>query len=75
MGIDYIKEGKVAIFMINRPEVRNALDIQANREFQEAMVDFRDDPDLWVGIISGVGDKAFCAGADVKDVTPFVNAQ
>ena len=73
MGIDYIKEGKVAIFMINRPEAKNALDIQANREFQEAMVDFRDDPDLWVGIISGVGDKAFCAGADVKDVTPFIN--
>ena len=74
MGIDYTKEGRLAIFMINRPEVRNALDIQANREFQQAIVDFRDDPDLWVGIVSGVGDKAFCAGADVKDVTPFINA-
>lgn len=73
MGIDYIKEGEIAIFMINRPDATNALDIQANREFQEAMVDFRDDPDLWVGIVSGVGDKAFCAGADVKDVTPFIS--
>jgi len=72
MAIDYVKEGRIAIFTINRPEARNALDMQANREFCEAMADFRDDPDLWVGIVTGVGDKAFCAGADVKDVPAFL---
>jgi len=61
----------VAVFRINRPEARNVLDMQANREFSEAMTDFRDDPDLWVGIVTGVGDKAFCSGADIKDVPPF----
>lgn len=72
MAIDYIKEGRVAIFRINRPEARNALDMQTNREFSEAMTDFRDDPDLWVGIVTGAGDKAFCAGADIKDVPRFI---
>ena len=72
MGIDYTKEGRVAIFTINRPEARNALNIQANREFGEAIVDFRDDPDLWVGIVTGAGDKAFCAGADIKEMGPFI---
>ena len=61
----------MAVFRINRPEARNVLDMQANREFSEAMTDFRDDPDLWVGIVTGVGDKAFCSGADIKDVPPF----
>ncbi|MBT9147927.1 MAG: Short-chain-enoyl-CoA hydratase [Syntrophomonadaceae bacterium] len=34
------------------------------------MVDFRDDPDLWVGIITGAGEKAFSAGADIKEMRP-----
>jgi enoyl-CoA hydratase/carnithine racemase len=72
MAIDFVKEGRIAIFTINRPEARNALDMQANREFSEAMADFRDDPDLWVGIVTGAGDRAFCAGADVKDVPVFL---
>jgi enoyl-CoA hydratase/carnithine racemase len=72
MAIDYVKQGKIAIFTINRPEARNALDIQANREFSEAMADFSDDPNLWVGIVTGAGDKAFCSGADVKDIPIFL---
>lgn len=72
MAIEYIKEERTAIFRINRPEARNALDMQANREFSQAMADFRDDPDLWVGIVTGVGDKAFCSGADIKDVSAFL---
>jgi len=65
MAIDYKKEGKVAIFTINRPERRNALDAEARDELIKATEDFQDDPDLWVGIITGDGEKAFCAGADV----------
>jgi enoyl-CoA hydratase/carnithine racemase len=72
MAIDYIKEERIAIFRINRPEARNALDMQANREFCQAMTDFRDDPDLWVGIVTGAGEKAFCSGADIKDVPVFL---
>ena len=71
MGLDYEKEGRIAIFTFNRPEVRNAMNIETYRGLQEAMVDFRDDPELWVGIITGAGDKAFCAGADIKELLPF----
>ena len=72
MAIDYKKEGKIAIFTINRPQAMNAMTVEASRELHEAMVDFRDDPELWVGIITGTGDKAFCAGADIKDLLPFM---
>ena len=72
MAIDYKKEGKIAIFTINRPEALNAMNVQTARELHEAMVDFRDDPELWVGIITGAGDRAFCAGADIKDMLPFL---
>ncbi len=71
MAIDYKKEGRIAIFTINRPEALNAMNMEANRELHDAMVDFRDDPELWVGIITGTGEKAFCAGADIKDTLPF----
>jgi enoyl-CoA hydratase/carnithine racemase len=66
MPIDYQKEGKVAIFTINRPEVLNALSPQALAEWTDALIDFRDNPDLWVGIITGAGEKAFCTGLDLR---------
>ncbi len=70
MAIDYTKEGRIAIFTINRPEALNALNTQVRQELNEAMIDFRDDPELWVGIITGAGDRAFSAGADIKDFRP-----
>ena len=70
MAVDYKKEGRIAIFTINRPEAMNALNDQVGQELNEAMIDFRDDPDLWVGIITGAGDKAFSAGADIKGFRP-----
>ncbi len=72
MAIDYQKEGKIAIFTINRPEALNSINVQTARELSEAMADFRDDDGLWVGIITGAGDRAFCAGADIKDMLPFL---
>jgi enoyl-CoA hydratase/carnithine racemase len=72
MDIDYTKEGGIAIFTINRPQVRNALDMESIRALTKAMIDFRDDPELSVGIITGAGDKAFSAGADVTDTLLFM---
>lgn len=72
MAVDYEKEGRIAIFTINRPEALNSVNLEVVRELHEAMVDFRDDPDLWVGIITGAGERAFCAGADIKDTLPFM---
>ena len=67
MVVDYKKEGRIAIITINCPELLNAISKQMVREMNEIMADFRDDPDLWVGIVTGAGDKAFSAGADIKE--------
>jgi enoyl-CoA hydratase/carnithine racemase len=72
VGIIYEKKGKIAYLTINRPEAFNALDPQSVREFSDALMDFRDDDNLWVGIITGAGEKAFAAGADIKTLIPFL---
>ena len=66
------KDGRIAWFTINRPEALNALNLNVNRLLEEAMLEFQSDDDLWVGIICGAGDKAFCAGADIKETLPFL---
>jgi E-phenylitaconyl-CoA hydratase len=71
MSIIYEKKDRIAIITINRPEVRNALDPDAILELNKAWIDFRDDPNLWVAIITGAGDKSFCAGADVRKIGEF----
>jgi enoyl-CoA hydratase/carnithine racemase len=69
MAYQYIKverEGPVTIFTLNRPEVMNALHSPAHFELHEAFDAFAADPDQWVGIVTGAGDKAFSAGNDLK---------
>ncbi|MBW1708513.1 MAG: enoyl-CoA hydratase/isomerase family protein [Deltaproteobacteria bacterium] len=70
MAVNYEKDGKIAIITINRPEAMNSLNVDVRKEMQEALEDFRDNPDLWVAIITGAGDRAFSAGADIKDFRP-----
>jgi acetyl-CoA C-acetyltransferase len=50
---------------INRPEVRNALHPPANDELDEVFDAYFADPDLWVAIVTGAGEQAFCAGDDL----------
>ena len=72
MELEYREEGKIAIFTLNRPESLNALSPTLFRELHDALEDFKQNPELWVGIITGTGEKAFCAGADIKKWLPFV---
>jgi E-phenylitaconyl-CoA hydratase len=72
MGFDYRKEGHMAIFTINRPEARNAFNTQMLQEMYESMMDFRNDANVWVGIITGAGEKAFCGGTDAKERLPIL---
>lgn len=72
MALNYTKEGHIAIFTIERPEARNAFNTEMLKEFSRTMLDFRDDPDLWVGIITGTGEKAFCGGTDAKERLPIL---
>ena len=64
--IDYQKNGRIVVVTICREETRNALDDQANIELGRAFDRFAADDDAWVAIITGSGDKAFCAGNDMK---------
>lgn len=61
----YEKKGKVAYITLNRPDKMNALSQELCDELEKAWLDFRDDDELWVAILSGNG-KAFCAGADLS---------
>jgi E-phenylitaconyl-CoA hydratase len=66
MSVDYSKDGKIAFFVMNRPQVMNALDISALKEFHDALIDFQNDPNIWAGIVTGAGEKAFCTGIDIR---------
>jgi crotonobetainyl-CoA hydratase len=59
-------EGRLRIVTINRPEVLNALHSEAHWEFDAIWNEFAADPELWVGIITGTGERAFSAGNDLK---------
>lgn len=60
------KNGNILEITIDRPEVYNALFGPAHAELSEAFDMLESDPDLWVGIITGAGDKSFCSGNDLK---------
>jgi enoyl-CoA hydratase/carnithine racemase len=60
------RDGHVLTVTINRPEVMNALHPPANAELAGVWDEFAADPELWIGIITGAGDRAFSAGNDLK---------
>jgi crotonobetainyl-CoA hydratase len=60
------REGHLMVVTIDRPEVYNALHPMANQELSDAFDAFAVDPELWVAIITGAGDRAFCTGNDLK---------
>ncbi len=62
----YEKRGHVAYVTLNRPERMNALDAHSHVELLEIFDDFERDPELWIGVIRGAGDRAFSAGNDLK---------
>jgi enoyl-CoA hydratase/carnithine racemase len=70
--VEYQKEGKIAYFTLNRPEAFNSINVELFRTLSERMAEFREDNDVWVGIITGSGSKAFSAGADIKEMLPFL---
>ncbi len=62
----YEKKDHVAYVTITRPEVMNALHAAANLELNECWDDFAADDEMWVGVLTGEGDRAFSAGNDLK---------
>ncbi|HEV8627217.1 MAG TPA: enoyl-CoA hydratase-related protein [Acidimicrobiia bacterium] len=66
----YDKRGEVAYVTLNRPEAMNAIDLETHELLWKVWQDFRDDQALRVAILTGAGDEAFCAGADLKTHVP-----
>jgi len=70
----YEKRGRVAIVTLNRPEAMNAFTPDMLAALNAAFEDFDADPELWVAILTGAGEKAFCAGMDLREGIPRLTA-
>jgi enoyl-CoA hydratase/carnithine racemase len=68
----YEKKDRIAYITLNRPEAFHSINPELQKELSEVLTDFRQDDSLWVAIITGSGEKAFCAGADIKTMIPFL---
>lgn len=66
MAVLYEKKDRIARITLNRPEAFNSINPDTLIELSKIVDDFNRDPDVWVAIITGTGQKAFCAGADIK---------
>ncbi|WP_405101969.1 enoyl-CoA hydratase [Oceanobacillus sp. FSL H7-0719] len=65
--IDIKIKNNIAIVTLNRPDAANALSIEMLNEFNKALQIIDNDLNVYCTIITGAGDKAFCAGADLKE--------
>jgi enoyl-CoA hydratase/carnithine racemase len=60
------RRGHVEVLTINRPEARNAINAAVSSNMSAALDELTDDPEIWVVVLTGSGDKAFSAGMDLK---------
>ena len=60
------RDGRVGRVLINRPKALNALTLDMVRGFTQALRTFHDDPHVHAVVIEGAGDRAFCAGGDIR---------
>ncbi|MEW5946607.1 MAG: enoyl-CoA hydratase-related protein [bacterium] len=72
MALVFEKKNGIAYLTLNRPEVHNSLDPETIVELAAAWEEYRDDRSLRVAIITGAGDKSFCAGADLGKLIPLI---
>ena len=66
--LNYAADGAVARIEINRPDQRNAMTLGVMRGLRESIARAREDASIRVVVITGAGDRAFCAGADLRGV-------
>ena len=66
--------GHIRVVTIDRPEARNAINQETRAGLEDAFTAFAEDDDAWLAVLTGAGDKAFCAGADLKEMDPAVRS-
>lgn len=67
------RRGNTLIITINRPEARNAVNGAVSTGIGDALQQAQDDAEVWAVVITGAGDKSFCAGADLKAISKGEN--
>lgn len=63
------RRGNIELITINRPEARNAVNGAVSAAVGDALAHAQADPDVWAVVITGAGDRSFCAGADLKAIS------
>ncbi len=71
----YEKSDHIAVITLNRPERMNALGRELSTELRQAEEEFIGDDDAWIAIYTGAGERAFCAGRDLKEAAEQSTAQ
>jgi enoyl-CoA hydratase/carnithine racemase len=67
MTVQFRKEGQIGILTLDRPEVYNCLNLETLQTMRRLIADIALDREIRALIVTGAGDKAFCAGADLKE--------
>lgn len=67
-GVTYEKRGHVAYITLARPHVLNALNLRIHQELAQIWDDFERDDQIWLGVLSGAGERAFSVGQDLKEL-------
>ena len=70
MGVEFKVENHIAYITLNRPEAMNSLDPEALEQLKQIWTEVRTNRDIWVSILTGAGEKAFCTGTDMKKAPP-----
>ncbi len=65
------RDGRAGRILLNRPQALNAIDLSMIRACTRALQEWRDDPHVHLVVIEGAGDRAFCAGGDVRALRQF----
>ncbi|BCK68050.1 enoyl-CoA hydratase [Streptomyces libani subsp. rufus] len=66
--VRYEKRGHVAYVTLDRPDVLNAMDLRMHTELAKIWEDFEADDDIWVGVLTGAGERSFSVGQDLKEL-------
>ena len=65
--VDFRKKDHVAWVTMDRPEVLNAMDLRMHEELAAVWDEVEADPDIWIAVLTGAGDRAFSVGQDLKE--------